>query len=109
MIVSNIGIVAFIVILLFGLPIFWSAKKKGLWSSFSFIGLLRSMNNSLVIQGIIGLILIFVTWLWSLSDFEIPSLVGGTTYTYLVIGLMFYLPILVVLNLFKLITKKCIK
>ena len=106
MIVSDIGIVTVIVILLIGLPILWNAKKNGIWSSFSFNGLLKTVNNSLVIQGITGVILILLTWLWNLSGFEIPSLVRGTTYTYLVIGLLFYLPILVVLNLFKLITKK---
>ncbi|WP_422351137.1 hypothetical protein [Flagellimonas sp.] len=105
MIVSDIGIVTVITILLFGLPILWSAKKKGLWSSFSFVGLLKLLNISLLIQVIVGLILILVTWLWNLSEFEIPSLLGGTTYTYLVIGLMIYLPTLVVLNLLNLLFK----
>lgn len=109
MIVSDIGIVTVIVILLFGLPILWSAKKNGLWSSFSFIGLLKTMNNTLVIQGIVGLILILVTWIWNLSEFEIPSLIGGTTYTYMIIGLMFYLPILAIVNLFKLLVEKYLK
>lgn len=105
MIVSDIGLVTIITILLFGLPILWSAKKKGLWSSFSFVRLLKSLNISLLIQVIVGLILILVNWLWNLSKFEIPSLLGGTTYTYLVIGLIIYLPTMVVLNLLNLLLK----
>jgi len=106
MIVSDIGTVTVLVILLFGLPILWNAKKNGLWKSFNIIGLINTINKSLIIQGIIGLILIPLTWLWNSADFKFDSLITGTTYTYLVIGLFMYLPALGILNLIKLGIKK---
>ena len=109
MIVENIGIVTFLVVLFFGVPILWNAQKNGLWKSFNLIGLIKTINKSLIIQGIIGLILIPLTWLWNSADFKFDSLISGTTYTYLIIGLFMYLPALGILNLIKLIAEKKIK
>ncbi|MBD0825504.1 hypothetical protein [Aestuariibaculum marinum] len=109
MIVSDIGTVTVLVILLFGLPILWNAKKNGLWKSLNLIGLIKTINKSLIIQGIIGLVLIPLTWLWNSADFKFDSLITGTTYTYLVIGLFMYLPALGILNLIKLIVEKKLK
>ena len=106
MIVENIGIVTFLVVLFFGVPILWNAQKNGLWKSFNFIGLIKTINKSLIIQGIIGLILILLTWLWNSADFKFDSFVAGTTYTYLIIGIFMYLPALGILNLIKLGIKK---
>lgn len=102
MIVENIGIVTFLVVLIFGVPILWNVQKKGLWKSFSFTGLIKVINKSLKIQGIIGLIIIPLTWIWNSADFKFDSLLTGATYTYIVIGFFMYLPVLGILNLVKL-------
>ena len=102
MIVPDIEIVTILVIIFFGLPIIWNARKNGLWKSFNFIGLIKTINKSLIIQGIIGLILILLTWLCNSTDFKFDSLIVGTTYTYLTIGIFMYLPALGILNLIKL-------
>src|SRR5690606_15558139 len=106
MIVPNIEIVTILVVIFFGLPIIWNARKNGLWKSFNFIGLIKTINKSLIIQGIIGLILILLTWLWNSADFKFDSFIARTTYTYLIIGIFMYLPALVILNLIKLGIKK---
>lgn len=109
MIVSDIGTVTVLVVLLFGLPILWNTQRNGLWKYFSLIGLIKTINKSLKIQGVIGLILITLTWLWNLADFIFDSLVTGTTYTYLMVGFFMYLPVLGILNLIKLIVEKKFK
>tara|TARA_R110001583_G_scaffold9840_1_gene46093 strand:- start:346 stop:690 length:345 start_codon:yes stop_codon:yes gene_type:complete len=109
MIVSDIETVTILVILMFGFPILWNARKNGLLKSFSFIELIKTINKSLKIQGIFGLILILLTWIWTSTEFKFESIIAGTTYTYLVIGFFMYLPALGVLNLIKLITEKKIK
>ena len=109
MIVDNIGIVSLIVVLLFGVPIIWNSQKNGLLKSFSFIKLIRTINKSLIIQGIIGLILIILILIWNLFALEINLIIAGATYTYLVIGLFMYLPALGILNLIKLISVKKFK
>ncbi|MBC3758534.1 hypothetical protein H7U19_08975 [Hyunsoonleella sp. SJ7] len=106
MIVPDIEIVTILVIIFFGLPIIWNARKNGLWKSFNFIGLIKTINKALIIQGVIGLILILLTWLWNSADFKFDSFVAGTTYTYLIIGIFMYLPALGILNLIKLGIKK---
>ncbi|WP_179340040.1 hypothetical protein [Winogradskyella ludwigii] len=106
MIVSNIETVTVLVILLFGIPILWNAQKNGILKSFSFINLIRTINKSLKIQGIIGLILIPITWFLISINFKGDGIFAGVTYTYLVIGFFMYLPILGILNLFKLIMEK---
>lgn len=109
MIVDNIGIVTFLVVLFFGVPILWNAKKNGLYKNLGFTKLIKTFNKSLIIQGIIGLILFILSWIWNSTDSTFDSLIVGTTYTYLVIGLFMYLPALGILNLIKLITHKKLK
>ncbi|MCR9263104.1 MAG: hypothetical protein NXH86_03045 [Flavobacteriaceae bacterium] len=109
MIVPNIEIVTFLVIIFFGLPIIWSARKNELFKSFNFVGLVKAINKSLMVQGIIGLFLILMTWIWNSADFKYDSLIVGTTYTYVVIGLFMYLPALGILNLIKLIIENKLK
>jgi hypothetical protein len=103
MIVSDIETVTILVILLLGIPILWNAHKNGLLKSFSFIDLIKTINKSLKMQGIIGLILIPLTWIWNTADFIFDSILTGTTYTYLVVGVFMYLPALAFLNLIKLL------
>jgi len=106
MIVSDIETVTVLVILLFGIPILWNANKNGLLKSFSFIDLIKTINKSLKMQGIIGLILIPLTWIWNTADFIFDSILTGTTYTYLVVGFFMYLPALAFLNFIKLLVEK---
>jgi hypothetical protein len=106
MIVSDIETVTILVILMFGIPILWNARKNGLLKSFSFIHLINTINKSLKMQGIIGLILIPLTWIWNTADFIFDSILTGTTYTYLVVGFFMYLPALAFLNFIKLLIEK---
>jgi len=103
MIVSDIETVTILVILLFGIPILWNARKNGLLKSFSFIKLIKTINKSLKIQGIIGLILIPLALTWNSADFIFDSVLTGTAYTYLVVGFFMYLPALAFLNFIKLL------
>ena len=106
MIVSDIKTVTILVILMFGIPILWNAHKNGLLKSFKFIDLIKTINKSLKTQGIIGLILIPLTWIWNTTDFIFDSILTGTTYTYLVVGFFMYLPALAFLNFIKLLIEK---
>lgn len=74
MIVDNIEVVVFLIILLLGFPIFRSGRKNELWKSFSFIGLIKTLNKSLKVQGIIGLLLILLTWGGSSAKLQFESL-----------------------------------
>ncbi|NJB71967.1 hypothetical protein GGR42_002429 [Saonia flava] len=106
MIVPDIEIVAILVILLLGLPILWNAFKNGLVSSFSFTKLIQTINKSLKIQGVIGLLLILLAWTWNWADFNFDSLLAGTAYTFLVVGFFMYLPALLLLNFIKYLIKR---
>ncbi|WP_298507096.1 hypothetical protein [uncultured Maribacter sp.] len=109
MIVPDIEIVAILVILLLGLPILWNGYKNGLAKSFSFTKLIQTINKSLKIQGVIGLLLIVLAWTWNWLDFKFDTLLVGTTYTFLVIGFFMYLPVLVLLNYIKYLIKRKLK
>lgn len=109
MIVSNIEVITILVVIFFGFPIILNARKNELWDSFNFIELINTINKSLIIQGIIGLILILITLLWNSANFKFNSFIAETTYTYLIIGIFMYLPALGILNLIKLGIKKALK
>jgi hypothetical protein len=98
MIVDNIKIVTLIVILLFLIPIIWNGNKIGFRNISSLSKFIKLLNKSLIIQGIILLTLIPVTWFW--------KELAGTTYTYLVIGIFMYLPSLVLLNIVRIMIEK---
>ncbi|WP_123812157.1 hypothetical protein [Mangrovimonas sp. DI 80] len=61
------------------------------------------MNKSLIIQGIIAVSLIPITWITNKLNFKIGNEFSGATYIFIAIGVMFYLPALAFLNLIKLI------
>ena len=109
MIITDIRIVNFLVVLLFGIPILWNARKSGLKNSFNYINLVRTINKSLKMQGIIGLILTPLALIWNLEGFILNDLLGGTIYNYLIIGIFMYLPALLFLNLMKLLIEKKLK
>ena len=106
MIVSNIEIVTVIVVLLFGIPIIRSIYQNNLLMAFNYSNLIEAMNSSLKIQGIISLILIPLTWIWSSANLKYDGILLGITYTYLIVGFFMYLPSLGVLNLVKLLIRR---
>ena len=103
MIISNIGIVTISVILFFGCPILWNLNKAGRLKSLNFLSLIKTINISLKIQGIIGLSLIPLSIILNITDFKIGKLLGEATYTYLIVGIFMYLPALAFLNFIKLL------
>jgi hypothetical protein len=106
MIVGNIEIVTIIVTLLFLIPVLWNIYKSEFYQRFTIFGLVKIFNKSLIIQGIIVICLIPVSWLWDKANFIFDDIIAGTLYTYFVIGIFMYLPSLALLNLVKLIIEK---
>lgn len=106
MIVSDINTVTILVILLFAAPILWIAHRNELLKDLSFFKLIYTLNKALIIQGIIGLILVSLSWIWNTASLGFDSLITGTSYTYLVIGFFMYLPALGILNLINFVAQK---
>lgn len=106
MIVGNIEIVAIIVTLLFLIPVLWNIYKSEFYKRFTIIGLVKIFNKSLIIQGVILIFLMFISWVWNKANFIFDDILAGTLYTYFVIGIFMYLPCLALLNLIKLIIEK---
>jgi len=109
MVVSNIEIVTILVTLLFGAPIFWNIQKSDLIKSFTFIRVIRIINKSLKIQGLIGVVLLILTWVWTTANFKFDGLLISVAYTYLVVGFFMYLPSLVGLNFIKFLIEKTLE
>ncbi len=109
MIVSNIEIVTVLVILLFLIPVLWHVFKEKFFERISFVGLIKIFNKSLLIQGILALLIIPLSWIWNKSDFIFDSIIAETGYTYIVVGIFMYLPSLAFLNFVKLIIEARIK
>jgi hypothetical protein len=103
MIIGNIEIVTIIVVLLFLIPVLWNTYKGELFKKNTFIGLVRTFNKSLKIQGILAFGLIPISGFWNKFDFIFDYIIGETVYTYIVVGIFMYLPSLAFLNLIKLI------
>ena len=103
MIVSDITIVTILIVLLFGIPIVWNIYRSNLMRNFKYISLLKIINKSLIIQGVILIVLIILSWIFDFNNFQYQSIVIGTTYTYYIIGIFMYLPILGLLNLIRLL------
>jgi len=97
------------VALLYAIPIFWNAQKNNLFKSFSFIELIKTINKSLIIQIVIGLILIPLFRLLDFLDFDFLDLILVISWTYLLIGIYWYLPTLGILNITKMIADKKLK
>jgi len=106
MIVTNIKMVTILVILFLGIPILYNTRKADFQNPFSFIDLIKIINKSLKIQGITGLILSLLSWIWSIADFMFDRILIQTTYTYLVVGFFMYLPALAFLNFIKFIIER---
>jgi hypothetical protein len=106
MIVGNIESVTILVILLFLTPILWHFYFLGLPRKFYFSKLVITFNQSLKPQGVIAIILILLSWIGNQANFTFDSIIVGTAYTYLVIGIFMYLPSLGFLNLIKLLIER---
>ncbi len=102
-------IVFVFVALLYGLPILWNAQKNSLLKSFTFIELIKTINKSLIIQIVTGLILIPLFRLLDYLDFVFLDLILVISWTYLLVGIYWYLPTLGILNIIKMIANKKLK
>ena len=115
MIVGNIEIVTVLTILLFGLPLVVFSIKTNIFKTFSFGQLTKVFNKALVIQLIIALTLILMTYFFERGFYsngqgnDLTDICMETAYTYLIIGTFFYLPGLIILNMINLILKKTIR
>jgi len=106
MIVGNIEIVTVLVLLLFLIPVLWNIYNTEIFKKFTAIGLIKTLNKSLLIQGIIVIFLIPISWAWNKANLIFGDIIAGTFYTYFVIGIFMYLPSLGILNIIKLIIQK---
>ncbi|TDQ30584.1 hypothetical protein CLV82_1269 [Zeaxanthinibacter enoshimensis] len=105
MIVPNIEIVSIAVILLIAAPILWYSQRNSSKGSFTFSQLIKNLNHSLKFQFLIGLILALIALIFKIASVEPIEYFAGILYTYLVVGLFFYLPTLGMLNLILLLGK----
>jgi len=101
--IGNIEIVTFLVITLFSTPVIWNICNNKFLKKITFIELIKIFNKSLKIQGINIICLIPISWILNKFDFIFGTIIGETTYTYIVVGIFMYLPSLAFLNLVKLI------
>jgi hypothetical protein len=108
MIGGTVTQVSIIVISLFIIPILLIAFRLNLFKSFSLGSFTKVFNRAFVIQFILGIFLLFASMFIgrsynsnnSVSQLDtFYSLFLGSTYTYTVIGLFYYLPSLVLLNI----------
>ena len=103
MIVSHIEVVTLIVIVLFAIPIAIRAFRiKGALRTFP--GVVQTFNRALIGQVLIGIVLGIVMALYDgkvyhafASEYSI-EIVMGTAYTFVIVGLFYYLPSLLLLN-----------
>jgi len=92
-------------ILLFLVPIIWFSIPGKLYQNFSLKNFVRTLNKALIIQGFCGILMAIISkYLDTNIDSNIEMnfweyLFFETTYYFTVIGLFYYLPPLVILNL----------
>lgn len=100
MIISHVEIVSILTFILYLSPFLYTWKKYKL---------IKFVNISFIIQVVIGIILTLLflalnTWI-SIDNF-IMNILLETTYTYIMIGLFYYTPSLILLNIVGMIYKK---
>ncbi|MBK0403147.1 hypothetical protein I5M27_09135 [Adhaeribacter sp. BT258] len=111
MIPGDVGIVTISTILLFLIPILIVAKNQGLQKPLTFQKILRIFNKALLIQFVLGLTLFLTAFSLDKIDYVDNNVemvaynVVGMAYTFNVIGLFMYLPVIALLNLISLIIK----
>lgn len=109
---SHTTIIYIILFLVFGFPLVLNSFKKKLFGQFSFNKLISICNTTIlynVIVGIVALIIaaIFDKVFYTTDNVNIfVEIFIEATYSYIVIGLFFYLPSIGLLNLINWTTKK---
>ena len=98
MIIDNIEIVTIVVFLLFIFPILWNVNRFRTKNITNFSKIIELLNNSLIIQSLLLIVLIPVSWIF--------KVLAGITYTYFIIGVFIYLPSLGLLNIANILMKK---
>jgi hypothetical protein len=112
MIVGHIVEVTIVVILLFLAPIVVYAIKLKTLKSFSLATIVKTLNRAYAAQLLTGILLYISMWIigYNLDSGYRENLVleifVGTAYTYCIVGMFFYSPALVLLNLLKWIIGK---
>jgi hypothetical protein len=110
--VGNIEIVTILTILFFGISLLISIFRTDVMKRISLARITRTINHAFVIQVIIGLTflisMLFLESKYYLNEQEndLRDIFVGTGYTYLMIGLFFYFPGLLLLNIINLIFKR---
>ena len=99
--------ISVIVVLLFIIPIFVKAYQNSLLKSLTFNNFVRVLNKSLLIQIIVGIILLPTMFIldkqfYRNSDGNIlTDLVINVGFCYIVIGVFYYIPGIIILNIIK--------
>ena len=106
MVPGDFKIVTLLVIMFFSLPVFWNIYKLNTFIKFSFNKLIQTLNKSLVFQGAILIIGIPIAYLLNKFDFILNEELVGAIYSYIVIAIYMYLPILGLFNIINYIYKK---
>lgn len=105
MMVSHIEIVSFLVTIFLVFPFLWFSTKNNLWSKFILRTFIYSLNKSIKLQIIIGIVLLIPTVITDrITNLEkdldfFSEIMVGPGYTYFVVFVFMYLPILLLLNL----------
>lgn len=118
MIISHIEIVTVLTILLFSYPIFVYAVKDHLFRMLGFSKVTKVFNKAIILQIANAVILVIVALILNKMVYAnghgtmVTDIVVGTAMTYTIVGGFFYVPGLVMINIFHWIVpgdKKCVK
>ena len=103
---DTIEIVTTLVILLFLIPILINIYKSRLLQNFTIIDLIKTLNKSLIVQLILALCLFPIVWIFKgLSWDYLEGITIEIVYTYIIVEIFMYLPILMIVNLIRLLIK----
>ena len=106
------NLVIVIVSALFLLPVLIIIFRRNIFKQFSFALLIKTLNIAFLIQLILGIVLFIAATIVDKrigENFQLnrsTEIFMGVDYTFSVIGIMIYLPALVVLNIIKWISSK---
>ncbi len=92
------------------LPLCLNAKRIKLFKNFSFNLLVATINGTFLIHVLIGLLLMLTSYIfseWIDSGNQLNSLteiICGSTFSYVFVGLFFYIPFIALINLIRYIS-----
>ncbi|HTO38842.1 MAG TPA: hypothetical protein VL021_10485 [Brumimicrobium sp.] len=99
-------------VLLFLVPVLFFAFKRKAFSPFSFKNLMKSFNRALIVQLVMGIIFVAIMFYLdsqsntqSGSNFTKDVVMKGAT-NFIIIGVFYYLPAVVFLNVFAFILSR---